>query len=195
MEKFRILTINPGSTSTKIALYDDEELIFKEELTHEASKLEEYKTTSDQLPYRTEMVIEALKKHNIELSSIDAFSGRGGGLVSVKGGTYNVNDLLLEHARIGYTVQHASILGAQIAYNLAQKFGKRSFVVNPITVDEKEEVEKSKEILEELEYEVDDFNLMRIKDEEEAQEFRNFVQSIKPSDFERLLKDNGDSDS
>lgn len=140
MEKFRILTINPGSTSTKIALYDDEELIFKEELTHEASKLEEYKTTSDQLPYRTEMVIEALKKHNIELSSIDAFSGRGGGLVSVKGGTYNVNDLLLEHARIGYTVQHASILGAQIAYNLAQKFGKRSFVVNPITVDEKEEV-------------------------------------------------------
>ena len=48
MEKFRILTINPGSTSTKIALYDDEELIFKEELTHEASKLEEYKTTSDQ---------------------------------------------------------------------------------------------------------------------------------------------------
>ena len=137
---YKILIINPGSTSTKIALYDDEELIFKEELTHEASKLEEYKTTSDQLPYRTEMVIEALKKHNIELSSIDAFSGRGGGLVSVKGGTYNVNDLLLEHARIGYTVQHASILGAQIAYNLAQKFGKRSFVVNPITVDEKEEV-------------------------------------------------------
>ena len=140
MEKFRILTINPGSTSTKIALYDDEELIFKEELTHEASKLEEYKTTSDQLPYRTEMVIEALKKHNIELSSIDAFSGRGGGLVSVKGGTYNVNDLLLEHARIGYTVQHASILGAQIAYNLAQKFGKKCFVVNPVTVDEKEDI-------------------------------------------------------
>lgn len=137
---YRILTINPGSTSTKIALFDDEKLVFNESLSHEAEKLAEFKEISDQLPYRTEMVLEALKENNIELASIDAFSGRGGGLVSMKGGTYRINDLLLNHASIGYTMKHASVLGAQIAYNLAKINNKESFVVNPVTVDEKDEI-------------------------------------------------------
>lgn len=140
MKKYRILAINPGSTSTKIALFDDEELIFKENLTHKAEKLSEFKNISEQLPYRTEMVLQSLKNNNIDLISIDAFSGRGGGLVSLKGGTYNINNLLLEHAKIGYTMKHASVLGAQIAHNLAQKNNKKAFVVNPVTVDEKEAV-------------------------------------------------------
>lgn len=140
MGKYRILAINPGSTSTKIGLFDDAEMIFKENLTHQAENLKEFKTISEQLPYRTEMVLDALKKYNIELDSIDAFAGRGGGLVSVKGGTYNINKLLLEHAEIGYTMKHASVLGAQIAYKLAQKNNKKSFVINPVTVDEKQEV-------------------------------------------------------
>lgn len=140
MEKYRILTINPGSTSTKIALFDNEKLIFKENLTHEAGTLAKFKTISEQLPYRTEMVLEALKNNNVKLETIDAFSGRGGGLVSLKGGTYNINKLLLEHARIGYTMQHASVLGPQIAYDLAQRNNKKCFVVNPVNVDEKEEI-------------------------------------------------------
>ena len=142
MDKYRILTINPGSTSTKIALFDDEELIFKESLSHEAEKLAEFKDISDQLQYRTDMVLDALKNNNIELDTIDAFSGRGGGLVSMQGGTYEINDLLLEHAKIGYTMKHASVLGAQIAYNLAKINNKKSFVVNPVTVDEKEEISR-----------------------------------------------------
>lgn len=137
---FRILTINPGSTSTKIALFDDEKLVFKENLTHEATKLAEFKTTSDQLPYRTEMVLESLKRNNIELETIDAFSGRGGGLVPIKGGTYTINELLLKHSQIGYTLKHASTLGPQIAYALAQRNNKKCFVVNPVNVDEKEEI-------------------------------------------------------
>lgn len=74
MGKYRILAINPGSTSTKIALFDDEEEIFKQNLTHEAEKLEEFKDISEQLPYRMEMVIEALKENNIPIETIDAFS-------------------------------------------------------------------------------------------------------------------------
>lgn len=74
MEKYRILAINPGSTSTKIALFDDEEQVFKQNLTHEAEKLEEFKDISEQLPYRMEMVIEALKENNIPIDTIDAFS-------------------------------------------------------------------------------------------------------------------------
>ena len=91
LKKYRVLTINPGSTSTKIALFDNEELIFKENLTHEAEQLAKFKETSDQLPYRTEMIMEALAKHDIALDTIDAFSGRGGGLLPVKGCTYNIN--------------------------------------------------------------------------------------------------------
>ena len=72
----------------------EKNLVFNESLSHEAEKLAEFKEISDQLPYRTEMVLEALKENNIELASIDAFSGRGGGLVSMKGGTYRINDLL-----------------------------------------------------------------------------------------------------
>ena len=139
---YRILAINPGSTSTKIALFDDEKMVFKENLTHEADKLAQFKEISEQLPYRTEMVIEKKKKNNIPLETIDAFSGRGGGLVSVAGGTYEINDILLHHAQIGYTMKHASVLGAQIAYNLAKINNKKAYVVNPVTVDEKQEISR-----------------------------------------------------
>ncbi len=70
------------------------------------------------------------------------FLGRGGGLTSVTGGTYEINDLLLHHAQICYTMKHASVLGAQIAYNLAKINNKRAFVVNPVTVDEKQEISR-----------------------------------------------------
>ena len=142
MEKYRILTINPGSTSTKIALFDNDELVFKKNLTHEAEKLAEFNDISEQLPYRTQMVIDALEENNIKLETIDAFSGRGGGLTSVVGGTYEINDLLLHHSKIGYTMKHASVLGAQIAYDLAKVHNKKAYVVNPVTVDEKEEVSR-----------------------------------------------------
>ena len=74
MKKYRVLAINPGSTSTKIALYDDDEMIFKQDLSHEAEKLEEFRDISEQLPYRTEMVMEALRENNIPIETIDAFS-------------------------------------------------------------------------------------------------------------------------
>ena len=76
----RIFTINPGSTSTKLALYDGDQEIFSASVTHEAEKLAEFATISDQLPYREETILNELQKAGIDLSTVDAFSGRGGGL-------------------------------------------------------------------------------------------------------------------
>lgn len=142
MKKYKILSINPGSGSTKVALYENEDLIFQENIYHEQSELKKFETISDELPYRAEKVLEALKKHNIDIQTIDAFSGRAGGLVSVKGGVYKVNDKLLEHARIGYTMKHQSNLGVQIADNLAKLNGKQAYTVNPVTVDELQDISR-----------------------------------------------------
>lgn len=140
MKTFKILSINPGSGSTKIALCENEKIIFQESIYHNHEELKKFKTLSEELPYRTQKVLETLKKYNIKLESIDAFSGRAGGLVAVAGGVYKVNEKLLEHARIGYTMKHQSNLGVQIAYNLAKINNKQAYTVNPVTVDELQDV-------------------------------------------------------
>lgn len=142
MKKYRILSINPGSNSTKVALYDNEEMIFQESIYLEENELKKFNELSEELPYRTKQVLDSLKKHNISLNSIDAFSGRAGGLVSTKGGVYKVNDKMLEHAKIGYTMKHPSNLGVQIADNLAKINGKKAYTVNPVTVDELQDVSR-----------------------------------------------------
>lgn len=142
MKKYRILSINPGAGSTKVALFDDEELVFQENIYHDTEELKKFETLSDELPYRAENVLAVIKKHNIDLSTIDAFSGRAGGLVSLKGGVYAVNDKLLEHAKVGYTMKHQSNLGVQIAYNLAKINNKKAFTVNPVTVDELQDISR-----------------------------------------------------
>ncbi|MBO5348499.1 MAG: butyrate kinase [Clostridia bacterium] len=142
MNTYRILSINPGSGSTKVALFENEKLIFQESVYHDAEDLKQFNEISDELPYRTQKVLEALNKHNIPLQSIDAFSGRAGGLVSVKGGVYKVNEKLLEHAKAGYTMKHQSSLGVQIAYNLAKINNKQAYTVNPVTVDELQDISR-----------------------------------------------------
>ena len=134
---YRILTINPGSTSTKIGCFDGEKEIFVVNVSHDATKLAEFKTISDQMPYRVETILNALKEANIELDSIDAFVGRGGGLLAVEGGTYAINDIMLDHAYRGANgIQHPAQLGSQIAFAFASKYNKPSFVVNPPDTDE-----------------------------------------------------------
>ncbi len=135
-KKFRVFAINPGSTSTKIALFEGEKKIFFTNVTHDASKLKEFNEISDQLPYRKETILSELSKNGILLEGIDAFVGRGGGLVGCEGGTYVINEKMLYHARIGFTVKHPAILGSQIAYDFALTYGGKSFVVNPPDVDE-----------------------------------------------------------
>ena len=136
MKKYRIFAINPGSTSTKIALFENEDEIFSVNVTHDAAKLAEFPEIRDQLPYRKETILGEVEKHGETLNGIDAFVGRGGGLVSLEGGTYSVNEQLLEHARVGFTVKHPATLGSQLAYNFAQTYGGKAYVVNPPDVDE-----------------------------------------------------------
>lgn len=134
---YRILTINPGSTSTKVGCFEGEKELFSFNMSHDAEKLGEFATISDQLPYRRDAILKELEQAQIDLASIDAFVGRGGGLLAVEGGTYIVDETLLTHARIGANgVAHPAQLGSQIAYEFAKKFGKPAFVVNPPDTDE-----------------------------------------------------------
>jgi butyrate kinase len=134
--KYRILAINPGSTSTKIALFENETEVFASNVSHDAARLKEFREIGDQLPYRKETVLSELAGRNISLRGIDAFAGRGGGLVGLEGGTYIVNETLLHHARIGFTVKHPATLGSQLAHEFAATYGGKAFVVNPPDVDE-----------------------------------------------------------
>ena len=135
-KKYKIFTINPGSTSTKIALFENDKELFSSNVSHDAEKLKEFAEISDQFPYRKETILNELAKNNMSLEGTDAFVGRGGGLVGLIGGTYDVNETLLHHARIGFTVKHPAILGSQLAHDFANTYGGKAFVVNPPDVDE-----------------------------------------------------------
>ncbi len=137
MEKvYKIFAINPGSTSTKIAMFENDRVTFSQNVSHDAEKLKEFADVSDQLPYRRETILKILGENGISLEGTDAFAGRGGGLVALTGGTYPVNDILLHHAKAGFTVRHPAMLGAQLAHDFAAAYGSRAFVVNPPDVDE-----------------------------------------------------------
>lgn len=139
-KKYKIFAINPGSTSTKIALFVNDEKIFSSNVSHDAEKLKEFAEISDQFDYRKETILAELSKENITIDDCDAFSGRAGGLVGLEGGTYPVNDILHEHARVGFTVKHPATLGPQLAKHFAEQYNAKAFVVNPPDVDEFEEI-------------------------------------------------------
>ena len=135
---WRVLVINPGSTSTKVGLFEGETCVFSENVAHAADRLAEFASISDQLGYRRDTILAMLAEHGVELGSVDAFVGRGGGLLPLVGGTYAVNDVMLEHARAGANgVQHPAQLGPQLAREFAEAAGGRpAFVVNPPDTDE-----------------------------------------------------------
>ena len=134
---FRILVINPGSTSTKVGVFEGERALMEKTVDHDAATLSTFAGVSEQMPYRMETIMSALAEAGIDPGTMDAFVGRGGGLMPVEGGTYEVNDTLLDHARRGANgVQHPAQLGPQIAHELAQAAGRPAFVVNPPDTDE-----------------------------------------------------------
>lgn len=133
----KIFAINPGSTSTKIALIEGENTLFSKNVAHDASKLAEFDGISAQLPYRKETILNLLAQDNVTLDDVDAFVGRGGGLLAMEGGVYEVDELLLDHASRGANgVQHPAQLGPQLANEFARQYQKPAFVVNPPDVDE-----------------------------------------------------------
>lgn len=135
-----ILAINPGSTSTKIAVFEDDNLLFKDSLRHDVEDLKEFNNICDQYSFRKKLILEDLEKHNVKLKNIDAVVGRGGLLRPLEGGTYLVNEAILEDLKNGISGEHASNLGGILAYELANEFKKEAFIVDPVSVDELEDI-------------------------------------------------------
>ena len=131
----RILVINPGSTSTKFAVYDGETPLLLRSIRHKPEELAPYDTIMDQLDFRYNLVMDEIKLTNVDFN-FKAVIGRGGLAKPVPGGVYEVNEQMLEDTR-NATHQHACNLGCMIAYKIAQQIpGCRSFIADPVVVDE-----------------------------------------------------------
>lgn len=135
---YRILVINPGSTSTKIGVFDNNKLVVERNITHSAEELKNYTMIAEQMPLRKSTILNVLNEESIELETIDAFCGRGGLLRAIPGGTYSIDEEMLSDLRDGYNGQHASNLGGILAYEIGE--GKPSFIVDPVVVDELDDI-------------------------------------------------------
>ncbi|EGT0691797.1 butyrate kinase [Clostridium perfringens] len=137
---YKLLIINPGSTSTKIGVYEGEKEILEETLRHSAEEILKYDTIFDQLDFRKEVILKVLKEKGIDINELDAVVGRGGMLKPIEGGTYEVNEAMVEDLKIGVQGPHASNLGGILSNEIAKEIGKRAFIVDPVVVDEMEGV-------------------------------------------------------
>ncbi|MFV9568325.1 butyrate kinase [Thermoanaerobacter mathranii] len=140
MVLFLILVINPGSTSTKVAVFKDKEPVFTETLRHSSEELAKYKSIIDQFEFRTQAILNMLKEKGISLSEIDAIVGRGGLLKPIESGTYIVNEKMIEDLKKAERGEHASNLGGIIAYTLAKEHDIEAYIVDPVVVDELEDI-------------------------------------------------------
>jgi len=137
---YSILCINPGSTSTKAGVFADEREIHVTEATHSACELTQYVRLVDQCEFRKETILGTLKQAGITPADLDCIVGRGGLLRPMESGTYEVNQRMLEELREEKHGAHASNLGAILAWLIAQVIGKPCFIVDPIAVDELQEI-------------------------------------------------------
>lgn len=140
MTLFKILAINPGSTSTKVAVFNDEDKVFSESVVHTHDELSKYASVIDQFSFRKNIVLEVAEKRGVDLKSIDAVVGRGGLLKPIESGTYTINEAMIYDLRTGYAGQHVSNLGGLIAYDIAYSLGVPAYIVDPIIVDEFDDV-------------------------------------------------------
>ena len=130
------LIINPGSTSTKIGVFEDETLLFEETLRHSTEEIAQYATIVDQKDFRKNIILKLLEEKNFDIKSLQVIVGRGGMLKPIPGGTYAVSDELLHDLTIGKQGQHASNLGGILAKEIGDSIGVPSYIVDPVVVDE-----------------------------------------------------------
>jgi len=136
----RQLIINPGSTSTKIAVFDNEEVVFEKTLRHKTEEINQFEKIADQYEFRMNIIKSALDENSIKLSSLDAIVGRGGLLKPIAGGTYAINEQMVKDLTIGLSGEHASNLGGIIANSLSKELNIPAFIVDPVVVDEFENI-------------------------------------------------------
>jgi butyrate kinase len=137
-----ILVINPGSTSTKIALYDGGKCLSLTNLSHSTEEIKIYEKIYEQKEMRTSVILKWLGEQGVKPEDLSAVVGRGGLLRSMPGGTYLISEAMLQDLKTGYQGEHASNLGGIIAYEIAKNFDIPSFIVDPVAVDEFEEVSR-----------------------------------------------------
>ena len=136
-KRFRIFVINPGSTSTKISLHENETCLVSTHVFHDSSLLLQFPTINDQLPYRMDVLKKFLKENDIDLTGIDAIVGRGGACYATESGVYEVDERLISDTRKAKGgLYHSSMLGVQMAEEVRRHYGGRVFMVDPPVVDE-----------------------------------------------------------
>ncbi|HSH36781.1 butyrate kinase [Schnuerera sp.] len=140
MDRKYVLVINPGSTSTKVAIYEGEVKIKSYKLEHSKYELEKYDDISEQYQYRLDLIHKWLEKENISRTNLKAVVGRGGLLRPIPGGTYLVSDKMIEDLRLGISGEHAANLGGILARGIGDEENINSYIVDPVSVDEFEEV-------------------------------------------------------
>ncbi|WP_347862788.1 butyrate kinase [Salimicrobium sp. PL1-032A] len=139
---FHTLVINPGSTSTKVALFRNTVTVFEETIRHSQDELKRFKKLMDQYAFRKQVILDLMEEKQFEVAELDAVCGRGGLLKAIPGGTYEVNEEMLEDLKNGYNGEHASNLGGLIAYEIAEAGKAKSYIVDPVVVDEMEEISR-----------------------------------------------------
>lgn len=137
MKDFLQLIINPGSTSTKIAIYKNNEELFTETIRHSVDKISKFKKIADQFEFRRDMILDFLNKKSIDINELDGIVARGGLLKPLEGGTYKINKTMCYELESASNGEHASNLGAIIANSISEKAGNiPSFITDPVVVDE-----------------------------------------------------------
>lgn len=132
----KLLIINPGSTSTKIGVYEDETPILVETLRHSSDEINAYASIFDQYQFRKDVILKVLKDKNFDINTLNAVVGRGGLLKPIESGTYEIGETMLNDLKTGVQGQHASNLGGIIANEIAKSLNIPAFIVDPVVVDE-----------------------------------------------------------
>jgi len=140
LDKFLILTINPGSTSTKVAIFENEQLLIQKNIKHETKELEAFQSVYEQLDFRTNCILQILEEEKIDGTKLHAISARGGLVRPIPSGTYEIDEWMLDDLKNQKLGQHASNLGAPIAKSLSEKFHIPCYIVDPVVVDEMDSI-------------------------------------------------------
>ncbi len=140
MKTYHILAINPGSTSTKLAIFENDKPIFQKSVKHDTKEIAGFNHILDQYDFRMQSIMNAIEASQIDLKTLDAVVGRGGMLKPIESGTYHVNQDMLDYMKIHPRGEHASNLGCLIAKKIADPLGIPSYIVDPVAVDEMEDI-------------------------------------------------------
>lgn len=139
---FKILTINPGSTSTKVALFEDDKQVFLKKIQHSVEEINKFPSIASQFSFRKDLIMDELKNGGIDISSINCIVGRGGLVKPIESGIYEVNAALVRDLENPVMGEHASNLGGLIAQDIAKAInnGAKAYIADPVVVDEMEPI-------------------------------------------------------